>query len=154
MAEYTTRAKVSTRLTNAGVKWICDRNRSGTITEQEYVDNIDTPIEWAGRRIDSAICEQVSPEYARGLACTTLDDLCVDLASFRSAGQGGREIAETSPLREAYTAAMGELDRYSQGRRIPNFQYPVPVNAHGSPEPTRMPKSHNPPSSRQRRGRR
>lgn len=127
MAEYLLEADLTNRLTDAGVKFVADRNRDSTIDAGETAAFVTTAIQYAGNIIDGYLCEQITPALARGAGNGWLRDRAVDIAAWRAASHGGRQVPKS--LVDAYMAAIAELERIHSGGRIPSFNYPGPVNA-------------------------
>lgn len=131
MAEYCTQADIQNRLTEAGLRFVADRDRSGTISTAEATAYITSAIEYAGGIIDHALCERLAPASARAQAtagtCTWLRDRAIDIAAFRAAGHGGRDVPET--LRQAYDLAEKLLyDARVNRRAIPGLVEDRPAN--------------------------
>lgn len=127
MPDYCTQTDLTNRLTDAGIKWIADRNRDGNADGTERSAYLDSAIEYAGNLVDGYICRQVQPAAARGQANAWLRDRAVDIAAWRAAGHGGRDVPDS--LAESKDLALAELQKIKDGDRIPGYAYPVPVNS-------------------------
>lgn len=126
MAEYLTATDLTNRLTDAGIKWVADRNRNGTVSSEETAAYVTTSIAYAGNVVDGYLVHQVDVSVARGQGNAWLRDRAVDIAAWRAAGHGGREVPES--LVEAKDLALSELQRVKDGDRIPGFDYPTPIS--------------------------
>lgn len=124
---YLTLTDLQNRLTEAGVRFVADRNRDGSVDATESTAYLTSAIEYAGNLIDGYICRQVPPATARSAQNGWLRDRAIDLASHRAAGQGGRSVPAT--LTTAQQASLEELQRVQDGAPIPGFPSIAPANA-------------------------
>lgn len=127
MPEYLTIADLTTRLTDAGIKYVADRNRDGVVDSTESAGYLGSAVEYAGNIVDGYLAEQLTPSIARSQANAWLRDRAVDIAAWRAAGHGGRPVPKT--LTDACDKALAELQGIREGKRIPGFTYPGPANA-------------------------
>lgn len=127
MANYCSQSDLTGRLTDAGVKWVADRNRDGTADSGEKAAYLDSAIEYAGNIVDGYLCHQVPVGTARGQGNAWLRDRTVDIAAWRAAGHGGRNVPDS--LIEAKELALDQLQKIKDGDRIPGFAYPAPINS-------------------------
>lgn len=122
MAEYCSYDDVRKRLTNAGVAYVADRDQDGLVDTTEQAEHVTTSIQFAGRQIDYAICDQTETSTARASGNGFLKDLAIDLAAERCCGIGGGEIPAAMQAAADYArVVLGEVKR---GRRIPDYTYP------------------------------
>ncbi|MFH5805428.1 phage protein Gp36 family protein [Alienimonas sp. DA493] len=87
---YAARSDVQKRLSASGYKWISDRDRSGTVSEDELAEVIDPALGYASSRIDYYVSHLATPEVAREAGSGLLRDLATDIAAYRVVTQGGR----------------------------------------------------------------
>ncbi len=128
MAEYLNITDLTNRLTDAGIKFVADRDRNGTVSTEESAAYLTSAIQYAGNIVDGYLSDQLTPAMARGQGNAWLRDRAVDLAAWRAAGHGGRPVPKS--LIEAKELALSELQGVKDGDgRIPGFDYPAPVNA-------------------------
>lgn len=112
---YTTRDAVRKRLTDAGWIWTADRNGSGTVSEQEIADAVDTAMEYADNLIDGAVSGILTPAEARALGNAWLRDRATDIAAFRATTHGGRRTPKV--IRDDYERALAWLEEVAAGTR-------------------------------------
>lgn len=127
MAEYCTVTDLTNRLTDAGIKWVADRDRNGTVSDAETTAYLTSCIQRGGNMVDGYICRQVNPTSARGTSNTWLRDRCVDIATYYACGIGGRSVKDS--IAKVKDEAIAELQRIEDGGKIPNYPYPAPINA-------------------------
>lgn len=126
MAYYAERTRLEKRLTDAGVKFVANRNRDSLTSDTEKEDTLDEGLRVASNRIDAALIGQIDVAIARSQACDVLSDICVDLAAAYCAGLGGRTVPES--LKDSKTDAESLLQRFEAGFRVPGLTYPTPIN--------------------------
>jgi hypothetical protein len=107
------------RLTAIGVRNVADRNLDGTASNAETAAALVSSIEYAAGLIDAAIAGQVEPTAAQGSGNAWLRDRAVDIAAYRAAGLGGRDIPAT--LIAAFEFSIRELERVRAGGRVPDL---------------------------------
>jgi|GEM_PF-3193608 len=137
--EYLTVNDVQNRLTEAGLRFVADRNQDGTVSSAESTAYIDSAIEYAGNLIDAALTQFVEPALARAARNTWLRDRAIDIAAYRAAGHGGDAIPPR--LVADFEFALRELDRIRAGARVPGLVYPTPPGGPG--RTTRLPRAIN-----------
>lgn len=125
--EYISSGDVQNRLTAAGLVYLADENNSGGVSSEELEANITTSVVYAGQIVDGYICDQIVPSTARAAGNVWLCDRALDIAAYRSAGVGGREIPEA--FTTAYEQTIKLLEGVKDGNRVPGYVYPVPQNA-------------------------
>ena len=124
--EYCTNADVENRLTAAGLRFVADRDRDGSVSSPELAAALDAAIAYAGQLIDAALCKQVQPADARSSGNFWLLDRAVDLAACRAAGHGGRDVPLT--LVNARDFSLVELSLVAEGRRrVPGLVLTTPL---------------------------
>ncbi len=127
MSEYLTITDLTNRLTDAGVKYVADRDRDGEVSPTEAAAYLTSAIVYAGNIVDGYLAEQLPNGTARGSGNPWLLDRAVDIAAWRAAGHGGRSVPKT--LCEAKDLALQQLQKIREGERIPGYKYPGPANA-------------------------
>lgn len=147
MSEYITSDQLENRLTEAGLEFIADSDNDGDVEAGETTASVTTAIAYAGQIVDGYICGAIEPEVARGAGNAWLQDRCLDIAAYRAAGHGGRDIQESFEI--AHDQSIELLKGIQEGGLIPGFPYPAPVNA---PYTRRLPQMAN--WNRQNRGKR
>jgi phage gp36-like protein len=136
------------RLTDNGYRNLADRDSDGQVTTRD-TEIMQEAIENANQIIDGYIQTRVSPDTARGSGNVWLRDRCVDLACYRVASLGGRQIPETFIL--VNDEAMRMLREVGRGTmQVPRMEYPY--NPPTGTRTQRVPRSFN--FGRNGRGRR
>ncbi len=125
MPNYCTLLQLQSRLTEAGLRFVADRNKSGGVSSDESADYLDTALAYASNLIDAALCGIVPPAVARAAGNAWLADRAVDLAAHRAASHGGRE--PPAALSDACRQAFQLLERVQQRQQcIPGLIIPQP----------------------------
>ena len=127
MSEYLTLADLTNRLTEAGIRYVADRNRDGVVNPAESASYLDSALQYAGNIIDGYLSGRLNPARARVAGNAWLRDRAVDLAAWRAAGHGGRPVPQS--LTEARDLALAQLQRVREGDRIPGLEESSPANA-------------------------
>lgn len=126
MAEYCTFADVQNRLTEAGLNYCADRNRSGAVEPSEQAKHVTTSIAYAGGKIDIAVInsnQQLDPIAVRAQANIILRDIAIDIAVERVCGLGGHAVPPS--VAEAAARSKDELVAFMNGKTIPYLTYPT-----------------------------
>lgn len=113
-------------ITTAGYTFVGDEDRDGTVESGEETLLIDTALSYASDLIDGYICSQINPTVARASGNSWLTHRCVDIAVWRMAGQGGRDIPVSIQL--AYENTIKLLEGVRDGNQIPGYNYSSPSN--------------------------
>lgn len=134
MSEYCTNQQVIDRLTEAGVKHLADRDRSGRVSTAEATATIGTAVTKAGNAIDFAIVSFCPPATARAQASAGtvgwLTDRAVEIACYEACTIGGASAPES--VQSAFDRATLQLldVRRDQGV-VPGLVIPPPHNSCG-----------------------
>lgn len=140
MASYITSvSQFKEWITSQGYDFVGDTDRDGEVETAETTLQIDTALAYADAIIDGFLCERMDTDDAKSQKPRWLHDRCVDIAVWRMAGQGGRDIPES--IQRAYDNAIAMLEEVRGGRQIPGLTYASPVNA---PYRVRLPVVQNP----------
>lgn len=127
MPEYCEQSDVTKRLTEAGVKNLADRNRGGTLTQDELDNCLGCAITWAGTEIDAALCDIMPTSVPRGASNDWLKMRAIDLAACRACSMAGRTPPES--LQKDSERTMKLLDEVrDRSRTVPGLLYPLPYD--------------------------
>lgn len=125
MPNYCTLTQLQHRLTEAGLRFVADRDKSGSVSSEESADYLDTALAYASNMIDAALCGIVAPAVARAAGNAWLADRAVDLAAYRAASHGGREAPAS--LSDVYRDALHLLRRVQRRQQsVPGLAIPQP----------------------------
>lgn len=126
MAEYCTYSDVSNRLTEAGVAFCADTDRSGAVDPSESAASVATAIEYAGQEIDFAVVNNrkgLILSAVRSAGNSFLKQIAIDLAAERLCTIGGMTTPDS--ITEAAARAREMLLRVENGKDIPGLVYPL-----------------------------
>lgn len=127
---YCLLSEVDGWLSQHGYDFALDQDNDGTVETDEQSTYGTAAIVYASNLIDGYIQKQVDPEEARAQAVashTWLKDRCIDIAVYRMAGIGGRDIPES--IQTAFENTIALLEAVRDGEQIPGYVYPGVVNA-------------------------
>jgi phage gp36-like protein len=126
--EYCDDEAIRKRLTTAGRKWLTDRNRDGSITDDEIADTITENIAIAGREIDAHLFRRYGLVASiRGQQIPWLRDICIKIAVWYIVSAGGRDSMPGS-VQAAYDNALESLKSIRDGQMdVPGLVSNTPV---------------------------
>ena len=127
MPEYCSTDDLHNRLTQVGLNYVADRDGDGEMSDVEEGDFITPAIQYAGNIIDGYLAGQVEVGAARGSGNAWLRDRAIDIAVYQAAICGGGQA--TKSIEDLKDFSLSQLQRVTEGMRIPGYAYPSPVNS-------------------------
>jgi len=128
---YALLSELDSWISQSGYDFLLDEDADGTVESDEQSTYGSTSLDYASNLIDGYICEQVDINAARAqVAAATshwLKDRCIDIAVWRIAGIGGRDIPDA--IQQAYDNTIVMLEGVKGGNQIPGYNYGGLVNA-------------------------
>lgn len=128
---YALLSEIDSWISQNGYDRLLDEDADGTVESDEQTTYGSTALDYASALIDGYIQGQVDPAEARTATAASsaswLKDRCIDIAVWRIAGMGGRDIPESIQI--AFDNTIKLLEGIKEGDQIPGYVYPGLVNA-------------------------